>query len=160
MARRTVVVLGGGIGGLATANELRRRLGPRDRVVVVERERRHLFQPSLLWLMVGRRRREQIERPLRSLLARGVELVEAPVQAINPQARTVETSAGVLSPDALIVALGAELAPDGPRLPRSRPEHLLARRGRVLRPGARDVPRWPGGGRRECPPVQVPRGPL
>ena len=76
MAPRTVVVLGGGVGGLVTANELRRRLDPADRVVVVERERRHLFQASLLWLMVGRRRRDQIERPLRELLAPGVELVE------------------------------------------------------------------------------------
>ena len=112
MAGRTVLVLGGGVGGLVAANELRRRLAPRDRVVLVERESRHLFQPSLLWLMVGRRRREQIERPLRSLLARGIELVEAEVRAIDPQARQVTTSTGVLSADALVVALGAELAPD------------------------------------------------
>ncbi len=112
MAGRTVLVLGGGVGGLVTANELRRRLDPHDRVVLVEREARHLFQPSLLWLMVGRRHREQIERPLRSLLARGVELVQAEVRAVDPQARQVETSAGVLSADALVLALGAELAPD------------------------------------------------
>ncbi len=112
MAGRTVLVLGGGVGGLVAANELRRRLDPRDRVVLVEREARHLFQPSLLWLMVGRRRREQIERPLRSLLARGVELIEAEVHGVDPGARQVETAAGVLSADALVVALGAELAPD------------------------------------------------
>jgi sulfide:quinone oxidoreductase len=108
MARRTVLVLGGGVGGLVTANELRRRLGAADRVVVVERERRHLFQPSLLWLMVGRRRRDQIERPLRELLAPGVELVEAEVRSIDPAARRVETTAGVLDGDALVIALGAE----------------------------------------------------
>ena len=112
MAGRTVLVLGGGVGGLVAANELRRRVDPHDRVVLVEREARHLFQPSLLWLMVGRRRREQIERPLRSLLARGVELIEAEVRTIDPQTRQVETAAGVLSADALVVALGAELAPD------------------------------------------------
>ena len=112
MAGRTVLVLGGGVGGLVAANELRRQLDPRDRVVLVEREARHLFQPSLLWLMVGRRRREQIERPLRSLLARGIELVEAEVNAIDPEGRQVETATGVLSADALVVALGAELAPD------------------------------------------------
>ena len=112
MAGRTVLVLGGGVGGLVAANELRRRLDPRDRVVLVEREARHLFQPSLLWLMVGRRRREQIERPLRSLLARGIELVEAEVNAIDPEGRQFETATGVLSADALVVALGAELAPD------------------------------------------------
>jgi sulfide:quinone oxidoreductase len=112
MAGRTVLVLGGGVGGLTAANELRRRLDPRDRVVLVERESRHLFQPSLLWLMVGRRRREQIERPVRSLLARGVEVVEAEVRSVDPHARRVETATGVLSADALVIALGAELAPD------------------------------------------------
>jgi sulfide:quinone oxidoreductase len=108
MAHRTVLVLGGGVGGLVTANELRRRLDPADRVVVVERERRHLFQPSLLWLMVGRRRRDQIERPLRELLAPGVELVEAEVRSIDPAIRRVETTAEVLVGDALVLALGAE----------------------------------------------------
>ena len=115
MAPRTVLVLGGGVGGLVTANELRRRLDPADRVVVVERERRHLFQPSLLWLMVGRRRRDQIERPHRELLAPGVELVEADVRSIDPVARRVETTAGVLAGDALVIALGAE--PDRDAVP-------------------------------------------
>lgn len=115
MARRTVVVLGGGVGGLVTANELRRRLDPADRVVVVERERRHLFQPSLLWLMVGRRRRDGIERPLRELLAPGVELIEAEVRSIDPARRIVETTAGTLAGDALVVALGAE--PDRDAVP-------------------------------------------
>lgn len=108
MPRRTVLVLGGGVGGLVTANELRRRLDPADRVVVVERERQHLFQPSLLWLMVGRRRRDRIERPLRDLLAPGVELVEAEINAIDPAARRVETTSGVFEGEALVVALGAE----------------------------------------------------
>lgn len=115
MASRTVLVLGGGVGGLVTANELRRRLDPADRVVFVERERRHLFQPSLLWLMVGRRRRDQIERPLRELLARGVELIEAEVNSIDPAARRIETTAGAFTGDALVVALGAE--PDRDAIP-------------------------------------------
>jgi sulfide:quinone oxidoreductase len=115
MAGRTVLVLGGGVGGLVTANELRRTLDPADRVILVERERQHLFQPSLLWLMVGRRRRDQIERPLRELLAARVELVEAEVNSIDPVARRIETTAGVFAGDALVVALGAE--PDRDALP-------------------------------------------
>jgi sulfide:quinone oxidoreductase len=115
MAGRTVLILGGGVGGLITANELRRRLEPADRVVVVEREHQHLFQPSLLWMMVGRRRRGQIERPLRELLASGVELVEADITSIDPAARRVETTAGDLAGDALVVALGAE--PDRDAVP-------------------------------------------
>ena len=108
MSSRTVLILGGGIGGIVAANELRRRLNPADRVVVIDRERRHTFAPSLLWLMVGRRRRDQIERPLRDLLAPGVELVEAEVRSIDPAARAFETTAGTFAGDALVVALGAE----------------------------------------------------
>jgi len=136
MAGRTVLVLGGGVGGLVAANELRRRLDPRDRVVLVEREAHHLFQPSLLWLMVGRRRREQIERPLRSLLARGVELVEAEVRAVDPQARQVETQAGVLSADALVLALGAELAPDAVAGYRDAALNFFSPRGPPRAPGS------------------------
>jgi sulfide:quinone oxidoreductase len=111
MAGRAVVVLGGGVGGVVAANELRRRLDPADRVTVVEREARHLFQPSLLWLLVGRRQPERISCPLRDLLTPGIELVGAEVRAIDPAARRVETSGGPLGFDALVVALGAELAP-------------------------------------------------
>ena len=115
MKPRTVLVLGSGVGGLVTANELARLLEPSDRIVVIERERRHLFQPSLLWMMVGRRRREQIERPLRELLHPRIELVEAEVRSIDPVARRVETTAGTYTGDALVVALGA--APDGDAVP-------------------------------------------
>lgn len=112
MAGHTVAVLGGGVGGIVAANELRRRLDPGDRVLVVEREAHHLFQPSLLWLMVGRRRAEAISRPMRSMLLPGVEWVQATILAVDPVARSVETSAGQIRADALLVALGAELAPE------------------------------------------------
>lgn len=55
MAGKTSVILGGGVGGLVTANELRKRLGKEYRVVLVDRESRHIFWPSLLWLQVGLR---------------------------------------------------------------------------------------------------------
>ena len=112
MAARTVLVLGGGVGGIAAANELRQRLQPSDRVVVIERAQRSVFQPSLLWLMVGRRRPDDISRPMRQMLAGGVDLVQADVLAVDPVGRVVETSVGRHVADALVVALGAELAPD------------------------------------------------
>lgn len=37
MAGKTSVILGGGVGGLVTANELRKRLGKEHRVVLVDR---------------------------------------------------------------------------------------------------------------------------
>ena len=53
-----IVVVGGGIGGLVAARELRRRLGRTHRVVLVDKAGRHVFQPALLWVMMGWRRPE------------------------------------------------------------------------------------------------------
>ena len=108
----TVLVLGGGIGGAAAANALRERLGERHRIVVVDRDAEQVFAPSLLWLMVGQRRPAAISRPLVQLLRPGIEVVRSHVREIDPVTRRVATDAGELTGDAIVVALGAELAPD------------------------------------------------
>ena len=64
MPSRTVVILGGGVGGIITANGLRRRLSNEHRIVLVERNAEHAFAPSFLWLMTGDRRPQQVRRPL------------------------------------------------------------------------------------------------
>ena len=53
---KTVLVLGGGVGGLVAAHELRTQLPRPHRVVMIERSTTHLFYPSLLWLMIGLRK--------------------------------------------------------------------------------------------------------
>lgn len=108
----TTVVLGGGVGGLTAANELRALLGPEHRVVLVERGREHLFAPSYLWLMTGARRPEQARRDLGALVRRGVELVHAEITSIDPERKAVIAGDRELRYDALVVALGAELAPE------------------------------------------------
>jgi len=60
MAKRTAVVLGGGVGGQVAARSLRRRLPGEDRVVQVQRATRFSFPPSyLLFRGAGRRHRRQ-----------------------------------------------------------------------------------------------------
>lgn len=112
MASRTIVILGGGVGGLVCANELRRLLPREHRIVLVERNRQHAFAPSFLWLMTGDRRPEQITRPVARLLRPGVEVLHAEARAIDLGARRVETSEEALAYDYLVVALGAEPAPE------------------------------------------------
>ncbi len=111
MTTHTVLVLGGGTGGITTARALRRRLAPTDRVVLVERSPIFQFAPSFLWVMSGSRRAGQITADVRGLRRRGIEVVEGSVEGIDPQRQRVMTSAGDLSYDRLVVALGAELAP-------------------------------------------------
>lgn len=112
MTSKTVVILGGGVGGLVAANELRRRLPQQHRVVLVEKDPRHAFAPSFLWVMVGDRRPDQITRDMRTLVSRGVGVTQAQVVGIEPGGGRVETSEGPIHFDSLVIALGAEYAPE------------------------------------------------
>jgi sulfide:quinone oxidoreductase len=109
---KTVVVLGGGVGGLVAASELRKRLPRCHHVVLVDREREHAFAPSLLWLIVGLREAQSIKRPLERLARRGIEVRLGEVERIDPEALRVTVSGEVLDTDYLVVSLGAELAPE------------------------------------------------
>jgi sulfide:quinone oxidoreductase len=112
MASSTVLVLGGGIGGLVAARRLRERLDKQHRVVLVERQAEHVFPPSLLWLSVGLRKPEQFSRPVSALERAGIELVRGSVERIDPSAKTIRVDGRELRGDYLVVALGAELAPE------------------------------------------------
>ncbi|HEU4449752.1 MAG TPA: FAD/NAD(P)-binding oxidoreductase [Gaiellaceae bacterium] len=112
MASNTVVVLGGGTGGIVAANRLRRELAANDRVVVVERDPTYRFAPSFLWVLTGQRRPEQISADPGRLRRRGIELVEAEARAVDLEARRIETSGEPVAYGRLVVALGAELAPE------------------------------------------------
>jgi sulfide:quinone oxidoreductase len=111
MAGKTVVVLGAGVGGIVAANALRQRLGAEHRVVVVDKRGEHVFAPSLLWVMVGQRRPGQITKDVRRMLRPGVELVLAEVEELQPDRSRVRAGGQELAYDYLIVALGADLAP-------------------------------------------------
>jgi sulfide:quinone oxidoreductase len=106
----TTLILGGGIGGVATARALRNRVGPEHRIVVVDRDDQHRFAASLLWVLSGDRRPERLRRPLARLSTRGIAFVHGAIAAIDPTTRTVTLADGrTLTGDHLVLALGAEL---------------------------------------------------
>ncbi|MCL4469743.1 MAG: NAD(P)/FAD-dependent oxidoreductase [Gammaproteobacteria bacterium] len=110
--KRTALILGAGLGGLVAAEMLRKLLPASDRVIAVDRAERHFFPPSLLWLMVGDRKPEDFTRSLDRLIGRGVEFRHGDVTRIDPQRREVEVAGESLTADALVIALGAEYAPE------------------------------------------------
>jgi sulfide:quinone oxidoreductase len=109
-ATQTVLVVGGGIGGIAAANRLRRRLDRRHRVVVINRDPDFTFAASYLWVMTGDRRPSQITRPLRRLERRGIDVVIGNVTDIDPTTRTVTVGERQLTGDHLVISLGADWA--------------------------------------------------
>ncbi len=108
----TVLILGGGVGGLVAANVLRKSLPKERRIVLVDREESFVFAPSLLWLMVGDRTAEKISRPLARLEKRGVAVVRGEIDRVDPSKREALVSGRSLVGDYLIIALGAELGPE------------------------------------------------
>ena len=138
MPGRDVVVLGGGIGGIVAARELRRR-APRDtRITLVDREPAFTFSPSLLWLMSGGRNLQQISRSRERLARKGVDLAIGEVEGLDVEGQRVRVGGSDIAFNHLVIALGYQPAPElMPGLPEGAidiyaPDGALAA-GRALR---------------------------
>lgn len=112
MVEKTILILGGGWGGLTAAHHLRGLLAPEHRILVIERNTTFSLGVSNLGLMTGERHSvSQIRRDMSKLKREGIEWIHAEVGGVDPETRTVETDSGPFSGDYVVLALGAELAP-------------------------------------------------
>src|SRR3990167_11500816 len=110
--QKTIVILGGGTGGLVAANELKKRAGEKARIILIDKNQHHIYVPSFLWLMLGKRQAEKIQKPLSLLRRKGIEFINEEITKIDPENKLVKTQNQSLPYDYLIVSLGAELAPE------------------------------------------------
>lgn len=101
------VILGGGFGGLTVATELCRRLPEDHRITLVDRDDSFLMGFRKLWILAGMAGHDEGTRRLSALEGRGIRFVRSEVRGIDPVGRRVETEAGDLEADFLVVALGA-----------------------------------------------------
>jgi sulfide:quinone oxidoreductase len=105
MAR--VLILGGGFGGLAAANELRNLLDDEHEIILVDRRDRFFMGFAKLWDLVGARSLEEGSRPLANLNDRGIRFVQAEISAIDAEKKFIETSDGRIEGNFLVAALGS-----------------------------------------------------
>ena len=101
-----VVIIGGGFGGLAAAQALKR--AP-VRITLLDRRNHHLFQPLLYQVATAGLSPGNIAAPIRWILRRqqNVRVLLAAATAIDPATRTVTLNEGSITYDYLIVATGA-----------------------------------------------------
>jgi len=111
MSAKTVVILGGGFGGIAAANTLRRLLPIEHEIVLVDESPRFHVGAGKTWIMLGERTYDQIAQSRTALLAPGIRMVEAKVQSISVSDYAVSTTKESLRWDFLVIALGADLNP-------------------------------------------------
>lgn len=102
-----ILILGGGTGGLMTAHFLRKELGSHCRIIVFEKEENNVFAPSLLWLMVGKRKTKDVYRSTKRVVRKGIELVLGNIEKVNPENKSVQVNGKAYKGDYLIVSLGA-----------------------------------------------------
>ena len=113
-----VLVLGGGFGGLETAFTLRKMAGDKAAITLVSDLDHFYFKPNSIYVPFGLdplKLQVGLDRPTKR---KGMTLVQSRARGVDPDARRVETEAGQLDYDYLVIATGAGMrAEEIPGLP-------------------------------------------
>lgn len=101
-----MLILGAGFGGLYTALQMHRLLGSRAEITLLDRNDYFLFTPLLFQAVSGTLKTHHVARPLARLLPPGIRFIQTTVHGVDLIGRRVDTDAGALSYDFIVLALG------------------------------------------------------
>jgi sulfide:quinone oxidoreductase len=110
--RVRVLVLGAGFGGLELCSRLSSDLADEVEVTLIDHNDSFVFGFSKLDVMFGRRTLDEVRHYYRDIAKPNVTFNQESVLSIDPESRHVETTGGSYDADVLVVALGADLAPE------------------------------------------------
>jgi sulfide:quinone oxidoreductase len=142
-----ILILGAGFGGLASANLLRKSLPHEQQITVIDKNPYFMMGLVNLWILSGIRNLEDSRVALNSLENKGIRFVNDEIKSMDLSGGSLNTSQHKLEYDYLILALGAELAPeringfidnegfdlyDAEQIPKLREEILSLKRGRIV----------------------------
>lgn len=112
-----ILIVGGGMGGTILANNLARRLSVelrsgKARITMLSASDRHMYQPGLLYLAVGRMTPDELYRDQRGLLEPGIEFYVDPAEEFRLDKNEVRARSGkVHAYDVMVVATGSRPMP-------------------------------------------------
>jgi sulfide:quinone oxidoreductase len=107
-----VVILGGGFGGLAAANELRNSLSASEvKITVIDKKDWFMVGFAKLWIITGTRTFENSIGSLNKLSKKEINFIKNEILTIDLQNKNVKTKLQTISYDYLIISMGSILAP-------------------------------------------------
>ena len=113
-----ILIIGGGMGGTILANNLARRLAAEIRsrkvqLTMLTASEKHMYQPGLLYLALGRMTPDELYRDQASLLEPGIDLQVDPVETFELDKNQVKTKGGKTHGyDILVIATGSRPVPE------------------------------------------------
>src|SRR5690625_2991030 len=118
MAIQDVIVVGGGIGGTMTANNLVNKLYPeiragKVRVSLISNDVWHWYKPAFMYVAFGTMYKQELRRPLHTLLAPEINLMIDQVDGFDFKASRLRLASGRdHSYDYLVVSTGCIPSPE------------------------------------------------
>ncbi|MES3037634.1 MAG: FAD/NAD(P)-binding oxidoreductase [Bdellovibrionota bacterium] len=109
MSHYKVLILGAGSGGVSVAARLKKLMSAKE-IGIIEPSNFHYYQP--LWTLVGAGivQKEKTEKPMVSVIPKGISWIPDHVQSVNPEARKVVCASGKeITYEFLLVATGLKL---------------------------------------------------
>jgi sulfide:quinone oxidoreductase len=113
-----ILIVGGGMGGTILANNLARRLKNelktgKAKLTMLSASDRHMYQPGLLYVALGRMSTDELYRDQASLLEPGIEFHVDPVEEFHLDKNNVKTKSGKThSYDLIAIATGSRPVPE------------------------------------------------
>ncbi|HUX23917.1 MAG TPA: FAD/NAD(P)-binding oxidoreductase [Burkholderiales bacterium] len=111
-----ILIIGGGMGGTILANNLARRLSTemragKARITMLSASDKHMYQPGLLYLAIGRSTPDALYKDQASLLEQGIEFHVDPVESFQLDNNKVTAKSGkTYDYDLLVIATGSRMA--------------------------------------------------
>jgi len=110
---KKIVILGSGAGGTMVANNLRKKLSPKQwDITIIDKDEIHHYQPGWLFIPFNVYTPGDCQKPKREFIPEGVNYVMDEVVGLDKGSRTVEGKKGKYDYDWLVIASGCTIVPE------------------------------------------------